>query len=157
MTSKGVKYVPLDELLQQADIISIHCPLLSSTHHIIDERAIELMKPNVLLVNCGRGPLVNTSALVKGLRSKRLGGVAMDVYEHEAELYFTDRSNEVLPDNEFLQLQSYPNVLITPHTAFLTHEALEGIWATTRKNLDAFAACIARKDEVTKLENQVTV
>lgn len=145
MKAMGVKYVPLDELLERSDFISLHCPLLPATRHIISTRSLEIMKPGALLINCGRGALVETSALVDGLRTGKLGGVAMDVYEHEADLFFKDRSGDLLVDNDFLVLQSFPNCLMTPHSSWVTVEALEAIWATTRKNLDFF---IARKEGV---------
>lgn len=146
MKAMGVKYVPLDDLLARSDFVSLHCPLLPDTRHIIDERSLAIMKPGALLVNCGRGALVKTSALVEGLRTGRLGGVAMDVYEHEADLFFKDRSGDLLVDNDFLVLQSFPTCLMTPHSSWVTVEALQSIWGVTRKNLDFF---LARRDKGT--------
>lgn len=147
MKAMGVKYVPLDDLLARSDFVSLHCPLLPTTSHIINAHSLRIMKRGALLVNCGRGALVETKALVDGLRTGKLGGVAMDVYENEAGLFFKDRSGDLLVDNDFLVLQSFPNCLMTPHSSWVTVEALEAIWGTTRKNLDFFIARRAGESE----------
>jgi D-lactate dehydrogenase len=114
MKGLGVEYVPLDKLLQTSDVISLHCPLMPATHHLINSASVEKMKRGVVLVNCSRGALVESGALITGLKGGRIGGFAMDVYERESALYFTDRSDQVLQDDNFLILSGLPNVLITP-------------------------------------------
>jgi D-lactate dehydrogenase len=114
MKNLGVEYVTLDVLLQQSDIISLHCPLMPATHHLIDSSAVDKMKKGAVLVNCSRGALVESGAVITGLKNGQIGGFAMDVYERETALYFTDRSDQVLDDDNFLILSGLPNVLITP-------------------------------------------
>jgi D-lactate dehydrogenase len=135
VTELGMQYVDLDTLYAQSDIISLNCPLTAETYHLIDEAAIARMKPGVMLVNTGRGPLIDTPAVIEGLKSHRIGSLALDVYEEEATLFFEDRSLEVIDDDVFARLLTFPNVLITAHQAFLTYEALGAIAATTLTNL----------------------
>lgn len=135
----GVRYVPLDELFAGADIISLHCPLSPETHHVVDGAAIASMKRGVLLVNTGRGALLDTVAAIDGLKSGQIGYLGLDVYEEEEALFFRDRSDEVLRDDVFARLLTFPNVIITGHQAFFTREALEHIAATTIGNFDAYA------------------
>lgn len=132
----GVRYVGLDEVWARSDVISLNCPLTDATHHLVSASVIERLKPGVMLVNTGRGALVDTRAVIDGLKSGRIGGLALDVYEEEAPLFFEDRSSEVLADDVFARLLTFPNVLITAHQAFLTHEALDAIAGTTLANLD---------------------
>ncbi len=134
----GMAYVPLSELLSRADIISLHVPLLPSTHHIISHDAIAGMKRGAILINTSRGKLVDTEAVIAGLKSGQLGGVGLDVYEEEDGLFFRDRSDQILADDAFARLVSFPNVLVTGHQAFFTHEALAQIAATTIQNLTDF-------------------
>lgn len=134
----GVQYLSLDELFTEADILSLHCPLTAETHHLIDSRALAMMKDGVMLINTGRGALLDTVAVVEGLKTGRVGYLGLDVYEGEEGLFFRDRSDEVLRDDVFARLLTFPNVVITGHQAFLTREALEDIAATTVENLQAF-------------------
>jgi len=134
----NVKYVNLDNLLKESHIISLHCLLNNATRHIIDARAFAKMKKNAMLINTGRGALCDTKALIQVLESGRLGYAGLDVYEYENKLFFKDRTDEVIEDPLFLTLQSLPNVIITPHQAFLTQEAVENIVLTTISNVTAF-------------------
>ncbi|WP_086480050.1 2-hydroxyacid dehydrogenase [Oceanospirillum sanctuarii] len=132
----GGRYVELDELYQQSDIISLHCPLSEESHHLIDEQAISLMKDGVMLINTSRGGLVDTRALIAGLKSRKVRALGLDVYEQESQLFFHDHSGEIIDDELFERLQSFPNVLITGHQGFFTEEALTQIAAVTLGNLD---------------------
>ena len=136
----GVRYVDLDELWDRSHIVSLNCPLTVDTHHLVSTDAIARMRAGVMLVNTGRGALIDTSAVIDGLKSGRIGSLALDVYEEEAALFFEDRSAEVIGDDVFARLLTFPNVLITAHQAFLTHEALDAIATTTLANLDCLAA-----------------
>jgi len=139
VTELGMRYVELDELWSSSDLISLNCPLTVETHHLVDGTAIGRMKPGVMLVNTGRGALIDTIAVIDGLKDGRIGSLALDVYEEEAELFFEDRSDQILADDVFARLLTFPNVLITAHQAFLTREALAAIAETTLSNLDDFA------------------
>lgn len=131
-----VRYLELDAILPQADILSLHLPLTPQTYHLIDERTFSLMKQGAYLVNTSRGKLVDTSALIQALKSLHLGGVALDVYEEEEGIFFEDHSAMGLPgDDELSRLLSFPNVLVTSHQAFLTNEALHEIARVTTENL----------------------
>lgn len=136
----GAEYLALEDALPQSDVISLHCPLTEQTHHLIDAGAISRMKPGVLLVNTGRGALVDTHALVEGLKTGVLGGLALDVYEEEEKLFFADHSHEIISDDVFMRLTTFPNVLITGHQAFFTREALAQIAEVTLGNLDALGS-----------------
>lgn len=140
VTELGMQYVSLDELYARSDLISLNCPLTPETYHLISTEAIGRMKPGVLLVNTGRGALIDAAAAVEGLKSGRIGSLALDVYEEEAELFFEDRSGQVINDDVFARLLTFPNVLITAHQAFLTVDALEAIAETTLANLSDLAA-----------------
>tara|TARA_R110002096_G_scaffold203718_15_gene389099 strand:+ start:966 stop:1961 length:996 start_codon:yes stop_codon:yes gene_type:complete len=131
----GVEYVALEELLGQSDIVSLHCPLSPQTHHLINANSLEQMKQGAMLVNTSRGGLVDTPALIGALKSGRIGGLALDVYEEEADLFFEDLSGEIIDDDLLMRLTTFPNVLITSHQAFFTHEALREIAETTLRNL----------------------
>lgn len=131
------EYVTLEELLSQSDIISLHCPLTPETHHLIDEKAIALMKPGVMVVNTSRGGLVDTQAVINGLKSKQIGHLALDVYEQEGEMFFEDLSGEIIQDDVFERLLTFPNVIITGHQAFFTEDALNNIAETTLSNITA--------------------
>ena len=135
----GVSYVGLDEIYQSSDVISLHCPLTPQTHHLVDDGAIARMKPGVLLLNTSRGGLVDTQAVIRGLKSGHLGGLALDVYEEEADLFFEDLSDQVIADDDLMRLTTFPNVIITGHQAFLTREALQNIAQTTVSNLTLLA------------------
>ena len=134
----GVEYVGLDALLERSDIVTLHCPLNEGTRHMIDAAAIARMKSGALLINTSRGAVVDTHAIIDALKRRRLGGVAIDVYEEEDALFFEDRSDEAIMDDQFARLLTFPNVLITGHQGFFTVEALTNIAATTIANLDAF-------------------
>jgi D-lactate dehydrogenase len=140
VTEMGIPYVGLDELFATSDIVTLNCPLTPETHHLVDAAAIERMKPGVMLVNTGRGPLIDTRAAIEGLKTHQIGSLALDVYEEEGSLFFQDRSDEVLYDDVFARLLTFPNVLITAHQAFLTEQALEAIAETTLANLADLAA-----------------
>jgi D-lactate dehydrogenase len=131
----GVEYVPLERLYAESDVVTLHCPLSPATHHLINGDALARMKPGALLINTSRGGLVHTRAVIDGLKSGRVGGLAIDVYEEEADLFFEDLSNHVIRDDQFARLLTFPNVLITGHQAFFTREALEQIARTTLSNL----------------------
>jgi D-lactate dehydrogenase len=145
ITQLGGKYVDLDELLAKSDVISLHVPLLPSTKHLINADSIAIMKKGVVLINVSRGGLVDTGALIAGLKSGQIGACGMDVYEKEADLFFKDHSQlddaarMNMFDMEFAMLRNFPNVIITPHSAFLTKEALENICSTTMSNATEFA------------------
>lgn len=134
----GVKYAGLEEVLASADIIALHLPLTPETRHIIDTTAIERMKPGVMLINTSRGALVDTKAVIAGLKSGHIGSLGLDVYEEEADLFFEDLSNTVIQDDVFARLLTFPNVLITGHQGFFTVEALQRIAETTLSNATAF-------------------
>jgi len=136
----GARYVPLEELFSEADIVTLHCPLLESTYHLIDAGAIGRMKEGVTLLNTSRGGLIDTMAVIEGLKSGRIGNLGIDVYEEEDGLFFEDKSGSVLQDDVFARLLTFPNVLITGHQAFLTKNALRQIAETTLSNLDALEA-----------------
>jgi D-lactate dehydrogenase len=138
--SLEVEYVDASSLAGFSDVISLHLPLTPATRHVICRETIELMKPGVILINVSRGALIDTTALIEGLKSGRLGGVGLDVYEEEEGIFFEDRSSQVLQDDELARLLTFPNVLITAHQAFLTREALGDIARTTVANLQALGA-----------------
>jgi D-lactate dehydrogenase len=134
----GGHYVELADLLAGSDIVTLHCPLTPQTRHLIDADAIAAMKPGVMLVNTGRGALVETRALIKGLKSGRIGHVGLDVYEEESDLFFENLSGQIIQDDVFARLLTFPNVLITGHQAFFTREALTAIAGTTMGNITQF-------------------
>jgi len=136
----GIEYASLDDVWAQSDVISLNCPLTTETHHLVSADVVERMKAGVMLVNTGRGALIDTVAVIDGLKSGRIGSLALDVYEEEGDLFFEDRSGEVIADDVFARLLTFPNVLITAHQAFLTREALGAIADTTLGNLDDLAA-----------------
>jgi D-lactate dehydrogenase len=131
----GVAYVEPAALLADVEIVTLHCPLTPDTHHIIDAGAIERARDGLMVVNTSRGGLIDTRALIAGLKRRKLGGVALDVYEQEADLFFADLSSEIVQDDVFQRLLTFPNVLVTGHQAFLTEEALSAIAGTTLASL----------------------
>ena len=131
----GIRYTEFDALLAASDVVSLHLPLTPQSHHLLNTETFGRMKPGAYLINTSRGKLVDTTALIEALKSGRLGGVALDVYEEEEGLFFEDHSGEVLQDDELARLLTFPNVLITAHQAFLTHEALTEIARVTTENL----------------------
>jgi D-lactate dehydrogenase len=136
--SLGVQYVDRDALFAGSDIISLHCPLTPETHHIIDGASISRMKRGVMIINTGRGALVDTPAVINGLKSGKIGFLGLDVYEEEEALFFEDHSGLVIQDDVFMRLLSFPNVIVTAHQAFFTEEALRNIAETTLTNITAF-------------------
>ncbi|TVP52752.1 MAG: 2-hydroxyacid dehydrogenase, partial [Halomonas sp.] len=133
-----VEYLPLEALYAQSDIISLHCPLTPDTNHLIDADAIAQMKQGVMLINTGRGRVVDTQAVIANLKNGKIGHLGLDVYEEEEQLFFEDLSHGVIDDDQFMRLTTFHNVLITGHQAFFTTEALTNIAETTLANIDAF-------------------
>ena len=134
----GVKYVSLPHLFAASDIVTLHCPLTPETHHLIDAQALGQMKSGVMLINTGRGALIETQAAIEALKSGRIGYLGLDVYEEEADLFFEDLSDKVIRDDVFARLLTFPNVVITGHQGFFTEEALKNIAETTLANITAF-------------------
>lgn len=133
-----IRYVSLQELLASSDIITLHCPLTPETHHLINRAAIDAMKPGVVLINTSRGAVVDSAALIHALKSDKIGGLGLDVYEEEADFFFEDISNRGIQDDVFARLITFPNVLITGHQGFFTSEAMTAIAETTLANISAF-------------------
>ncbi len=140
LQAAGVRYCPLPELFERSHMISLHCPLTPETYHLIDADALARMRRHVMLINTSRGGLVDTRAIIEALKSERLGGLAIDVYEEEGHLFFRDLSGQVIQDDTFARLLTFPNVLITAHQAFFTREALQEIAQTTVGNLSDIEA-----------------
>jgi D-lactate dehydrogenase len=136
---RGITYTGFHDLLEHSDVVSLHLPLTPQSHYLINEKSIGRMKPGAHLINTSRGKLIDTSAIIDALKSGHLGGVALDVYEEEEGIFFEDLSGEVLQDDELSRLLVFPNVLITSHQAFLTHEALTEIARVTSENIVRFA------------------
>lgn len=147
-TGVDYNYVSFDEICERADIISLHCPLTKDNYHIINKESISKMKDGVFILNTSRGALIDTEALIEGLKSGKIGAAGLDVYEEESDFFFEDVSNLVIQDDVLARLISFPNVLVTSHQAFLTNEALENIATTTLENVKAFFSG-------EKLENEV--
>lgn len=135
MIDEGVEYCELQHLYEESDIISLHCPLLQDTYHIINDYSIQTMKKGVMIINTSRGPLIDSDAVIQGLKSGKIGSLGLDVYEEEEGLFFEDLSEQVIQDDRFVRLQTFPNVLITAHQAFFTKEAVENIADTTLSNI----------------------
>lgn len=133
-----IEYVSLEELWERSDIISLHCPLTEENHHMVCKEAIDRMKPGVILINTSRGALIDSEALLEGIKSKKLGGACLDVYEEESDVFFHDFSGEIIQDDVLARLISMPNVIVTSHQAFLTREALANIADTTLGNIQEF-------------------
>lgn len=136
--SLGAQYVDMDTLIGSSDILTLHCPLNPQTRHMIGVEAVRLMKPGIMLVNTSRGALINTRAIIDGLKSSRIGSVALDVYEEEADVFFEDLSAEIIQDDVLARLLTFPNVLVTSHQAFFTQEAMQNIAETTLVNISGF-------------------
>lgn len=134
----AARYVELPTLWQNSDIISLHCPLLPSTHHLINAQSLQQMKPGVMLINTSRGGLIDTRAVIAALKVQKIGHLGLDVYEEEADLFFENNSNKILYDDTFARLQTFNNVMITGHQAFFTEEALTAIANVTIRNLTEF-------------------
>lgn len=138
LQQSGVKYVDLPELLARSKVISLHCPLLPATKHLMDDKAFETCQDGLVLVNTSRGALVDSRALIRALKSKKIGAVALDVYEEEGGIFFEDLSDSVIEDDVLMRLMTFPNVLITSHQAFFTDEAMRNIAETTADNVRAY-------------------
>jgi len=143
-----VTYVELSELYQSADIISLHVPLNPETHHLINSKAIQQMKPGVYIINTGRGALIDTRALIAGLKTRHIGAAGLDVYEEEEGIFYENLSENILKDDVLARLLTFPNVLMTSHQAFFTREALTSIAKTTLQNITDFENGVALKNEV---------
>ena len=138
LRKSGVRYVELDELYSTSDIISLQCPLTPDTHHLINQEALDRMKPGVMLINTSRGGLIDTKALIAALKHGKVGQLGIDVYEQEEDLFFKDLSDQIVHDDLIMRLITFPNVLVTAHQAFLTDTALRNIASTTLENIEAF-------------------
>ncbi|CAN5700802.1 2-hydroxyacid dehydrogenase [soil metagenome] len=146
--AKGVEYLPLIDIFNQADIISLHCPLNEQTKHIINDQTIDFMKEGVMLINTSRGGLIDTKAATKALKTGRIGYLGLDVYEQEEKLFFNDLSENIIQDDVIMRLLSFPNVLITAHQGFFTQEALTEIAKVTLQNIDDFEAGVQLKNAI---------
>ncbi len=152
--AKGAKYVSPEELFEKSDIISLHCPLTHDTKYIVNENSLKLMKPSAFVINTSRGKLIDSHALLTALREKRIAAAGLDVYEEEADVFYEDRSGDIIDDETLSLLVSMPNVIITSHQAFLTAEALSAIATTTLSNADNFFAGNAAENGL--FANEVT-
>ncbi len=148
LKQKGVQYKTFDELLSKSDIISIHCPLKPKTRHLFDKKAFDKIKKGMMIINTSRGEIINTEDAIEALKSGQIGYLGIDVYENERDLFFKDYSQSIIQDDIFERLLSFHNVLITPHQAFYTHEAVTEIAKITLKNFSDF-------EENRVLENEV--
>jgi len=144
----GVEYISLEKLFRESDIITLHCPLTRETHHMIDSNSLDKMKNGVVLINTSRGALIDTKAVIKALKSGRVSALGLDVYEEEADLFFEDLSSNVIQDDIFARLLTFPNVVITGHQAFFTKEALDSIALTTLDNISEFEKTGQVKNEI---------
>jgi len=138
LQAAGVRYVALDELFGESDLITLHCPLIPATFHLIDDETLAKMKPGVMLINTSRGKLIDTEAAARALKSGKIGSLALDVYEEEADLFYEDLSDRVIQDDVFARMLTFPNVIITGHQAFFTGNALRAIAEETLANITAF-------------------
>jgi D-lactate dehydrogenase len=145
----GLKYASLDELLPESDIVTLHCPLTPETRYLINTETIGQMKSGAMLINTSRGAVIDTKAVIEGLKSGRIGSLGVDVYEEEADYFFEDLSQQVITDDVLARLLTFPNALVTGHQAFFTQEALDAIAETTLKNLREI-------EETGRSENEVT-
>ena len=135
---EGISYVSLDELYRESDIISSHCPLTDQTKYMIDKDSIDKMKEGVMIINTGRGQLINTNDLIEGLKEKKIAAAGLDVYEEEGEYFYEDKSDKIIDDDVLARLLSFNNVIVTSHQAFFTKEALHNIAETTLQNIEDF-------------------
>lgn len=144
-----IEYTSLKELLERSDVISLHCPLTEETYHIIDSKAIRRMKNHAIIVNTSRGALIDSAALLEGIKDKNIGGACLDVYEEEADVFYEDQSGEIPTDEILSNLIMMPNVVLTSHQAFLTKEALNNIAYTTIDNIKTWYSGRELTNEVT--------
>jgi D-lactate dehydrogenase len=145
----GVSYVTLEELFSRSHIVTLHCPLTPETFHLIDADTLARMKPGIMLINTGRGALIDTQAVITALKSGKIGFLGLDVYEEEADLFFEDLSNQVIQDDVFSRLLTFPNVIITGHQGFFTQDALRNIAEVTLGNISGFEQGKACRNEIT--------
>ena len=145
----GIRFVELDELWTQADVISLHCPLTPETKHLINPRSLAQMKPGVMILNTSRGGVVDTAAVIQGLKTGQVGSLGLDVYEEEGDVFFRNLSDQVIQDDQLARLLTFPNVIITGHQAFFTREALNAIADTTLTNLQELEQTGSSANEVT--------
>lgn len=138
--NSGLQYVDLPELLAKSDVISLHCPLTEETHHMINDDSVHMMKKGVVIINTSRGGLIDTEALIDGLKAEKIGAACLDVYEEEGDLFYEDFSGHIIQDDKLVRLIAMPNVIVTSHQAFLTNEALDNIANTTVSNIRKFFA-----------------
>lgn len=150
LKSQGVEYFPIEEVLQQSDVVSLHCPLNDHTHHLMNKATFSKMKKGAMLINTSRGGLIDTKAVIKALKKGKLGYLGIDVYEEEEHIFFQDLSEQIITDDQIMRLMAFPNVLVTAHQGFLTNEALENIATVTIENITNF-------ENDAKLENEVSV
>ena len=132
------EYTELETLLPKCDFVSLHCPLMDKTRHIINEQTLSQMKKGSMLINTSRGGLIDTKAVIAALKKKHLGGLALDVYDRESELFYNDHSGHIIEDDDLMRLMTFPNVLVCGHQAFFTEEALKEIAECTLRNLKDF-------------------
>lgn len=135
---EGIRYVSLDELYKESDIISLHCPLTEQTRYLINDDSIAKMKKGVMIINTGRGQLIHTNALIEGLKTKQISAAGLDVYEEEGDYFYEDKSDKIIDDDVLARLLSFNNVIVTSHQAFFTKEALHNIAETTLQNIRDF-------------------
>ncbi|QDU78837.1 D-lactate dehydrogenase [Polystyrenella longa] len=147
-TNLGMEYVPLEQLLQESDVVSLHCPLTPETHYLVNEETIAQMKPGVMLINTSRGGVIDTRAAITGLKSGKIGSLGIDVYEEESDYFFEDISQQWIADDVLARLLTFPNVIVTGHQGFFTQEALTAIAQTTLQNLSDLAETGRCKNEV---------
>lgn len=138
LKKRGVQYLPIKDLLAASDIVSLHCPLNDATRHLIDSKNLKLMKTGAMLINTGRGALIDSKAVIGALKTGKLGHLGIDVYEQEENLFSKDLSDTIIPDELILRLMTFPNVLVTAHQAYLTEDALSEIARITLENIDFF-------------------
>jgi D-lactate dehydrogenase len=143
-----VEYIGLDELLGDSDVISLHCPLVPETRHIINSESLTKMKNHAIIINTSRGALIDTTALIEALKTYKIGGAGLDVYEEESEYFFEDLSDTIIKDDELSRLLTFPNVLLTSHQAFFTEEAMREIALTTMENVRAFETGAPLENEI---------
>ncbi|MEM7133598.1 MAG: 2-hydroxyacid dehydrogenase [Chloroflexota bacterium] len=146
-------YVPRDQLLRESDILSLHCPLTPETYHMINMETLNRIKPGIMLINTSRGALIDTKAVIEGLKSGKIGYLGLDVYEEEADLFFEDLSDRVIQDDVFARLLTFPNVLITGHQAFFTENALSNIAEVTLQNIADFEQEIELSNQVSRSQS----
>jgi D-lactate dehydrogenase len=145
----GAQYVSLTELYQQSDIITLHCPLTCDTHHLINDSALQQMNPGVMLINTSRGAVIDATVLVPGLKSGKIGYLGLDVYEQEGDLFFQDLSDQIITDDVFERLVTFPNVLITGHQGYFTQDALRNIANISLENATAIEQGLPCNNKVT--------